>query len=435
MNNLQAILVAVFLSFFVFAVLIFSGLIKVGDSSPSATTNLQGKVLMWGTFSSSELSHAFDGITDANRSVTLSYVQKNAKTYQQELIEAFASGTGPDIFFITPDMVQKFDKFIYKIPYASYPQKTYTDSFIDGASVYLTPDGVLGFPVAVDPMVLYYNKDMLVNESIVNTPTYWDELFNLNSRLTKAKNDGTILSSMIALGRYDNVSHAKDILATLLIQGGNSIVSRTDTGYVATLSGGSALSPVQPDKVFAFYSEFSNPVNGGYSWNSALPNSIDMFTGGKLAFYLGRASELFKIQSTNPNLSFDVAPMLQTRNTNTKRTYGTIYASAINKNSKNLTSAFGVAGTLSSGDNAKNFATPLSLPPALKSLLAVKPTDPYLFTFFDSALYTRAWLDPDSAATDAIFAEMVQNIISNKLTIADALSKAQTQIDIVNNKK
>ena len=49
-----------------------------------------------------------------------------------------------------------------------------------------------------------------------------------------------------------------------------------------------------------------------------------MFTSGKLAFYLGRASELFKIQSVNPNLSFDVSSMLQTRGTNTKRTYGEI---------------------------------------------------------------------------------------------------------------
>jgi ABC-type glycerol-3-phosphate transport system substrate-binding protein len=351
--------------------------------------------------------------------------------YQQSLIEAFANGTGPDVFFITPDMVIKNSSFIYTIPYASYPQKTFSNSFIDGASVYLSPNGILGFPVVADPMVLYYNKDLLTNEGIAQPPKYWDELFDLNPRLTKSKNDGTILQSMIALGRFDNVNHAKDILATLLLQSNNSIVTRTDTGYTPTLSGNSSISPLQSDNIFSFFVEFSNPSDGGYSYNSALPNSLDMFTGGKLVMYLGRASELFKIQSTNPNLSFDVNEIMQTRNTNIKRTDGTIYAVAINKSSKNLTSAFGFAGLLATGDNAKNFAAAVSLPPTLKSLLAVKPESPYMFTFFDSALFTRSWLDPDTKATDGVFGELIQNILSNKLSVSDALSKAQNQLELL----
>jgi ABC-type glycerol-3-phosphate transport system substrate-binding protein len=431
MNNLQTILVAVFLSFFVFAVLIFSGLIKLGGSSSNKGAAPVGKVIVWGTFASADLAHAFDSITEANRDLNISYVQKSITMYQQSLIEAFANGTGPDVFFITPDMVIKNTPFIYTIPYASYPQKTFTNSFIDGASVYLSPDGILGFPIVADPMVLYYNKDLLTNEGIAQPPTYWDELFDLNPRLTKSKNDGTILQSMIALGRFDNVNHAKDILATLLLQSNNSIVTRTDTGYTPTLSGNSSISPLQSDNIFSFFVEFSNPSDGGYSYNSALPNSLDMFTGSKLAMYLGRASELFKIQSTNPNLSFDVTEILQTRNTNIKRTDGTIYAVAINKSSKNLTSAFGFAGLLATGDNAKNFAAAVSLPPTLKSLLAVKPESPYMFTFFDSALFTRSWLDPDTKATDGVFGELIQNILSNKLSVSDALSKAQNQLELL----
>jgi ABC-type glycerol-3-phosphate transport system substrate-binding protein len=431
MNNLQTILVAVFLSFFVFAVLIFSGLIKLGGSSNNQATAPVGKVIVWGTFASADLAHAFDSITEANRDLNISYVQKSITTYQQSLIEAFANGTGPDVFFITPDMVIKNSSFIYTIPYASYPQKTFSNSFIDGASVYLSPNGILGFPVVADPMVLYYNKDLLTNEGIAQPPKYWDELFDLNPRLTKSKNDGTILQSMIALGRFDNVNHAKDILATLLLQSNNSIVTRTDTGYTPTLSGNSSISPLQSDNIFSFFVEFSNPSDGGYSYNSALPNSLDMFTGGKLVMYLGRASELFKIQSTNPNLSFDVNEIMQTRNTNIKRTDGTIYAVAINKSSKNLTSAFGFAGLLATGDNAKNFAAAVSLPPTLKSLLAVKPESPYMFTFFDSALFTRSWLDPDTKATDGVFGELIQNILSNKLSVSDALSKAQNQLELL----
>lgn len=435
MNNFQTILVAVFLAFFVFAVLIFSGILKLGDSNTQSATPV-GKVVIWGTFDNTpEFSKVYQDVNSANRDLSISYVKKSEATYQQSLIEAFAAGTGPDLFFITPDMVQKFGNFIYKVPYTSYGEKTFKDAFIDGASVYLASDGVIGFPIAVDPMVLYYNKDIFSNEGIVSPPEYWDELFNLSKRLTKKKDDGTILQSMIALGRYDNVNHAKDILATLLLQSGNPIVTVTKTGYTTVLNENDSALPVSPiEQILNFFVEFSNPSNTAYSWNRSLPNSLDMFTGGKLVMYLGHASELFNIESINPNLSFDVAQILQTKGTNTKRTYGNIYAIAVNKKSANITAAFGVAGMMSTGDMAKNLSIALSLPPASRTLLANKPTDPYLFTFFNSAIITRTWLDPDKAASSNIFAELIQNVLSNKLSVTDAINKAQGQLEFINKK-
>ena len=317
-----------FLAFFVFAVLIFSGLLKIGGSS-STTTGLQGKITIWGTFNNPDIFKVFDDMRTDNRDLTIRYVIKKESSYQQDLIEAFASGTGPDLFFITPDMVLKNKPYVFKIPYTSYPEKTFKDSFIDGADVYTDSEGIIGFPFVVDPIVMYYNKDILSNEGISTPPQYWDELFALNSQLTKKKNDGTIMQSMIGLGRYDNVSHAKDILATLLMQSGNNIVAKNGSGYTTILNENPQALPTSPiESILNFFITFSNPTSDAYSWNRALPNSIDMFTGGKLAFYLGRASELFKIQSVNPNLSFDVAPILQTKGTNLKRTYGNIYAVA-----------------------------------------------------------------------------------------------------------
>lgn len=429
MNSFQTILVSVFLAFFVFAVLIFSGLLKIGGSSLS-TTGLQGKITIWGTFNNPDIFKVFDDLRTDNRDLTIRYVIKKESTYQQDLIEAFASGTGPDLFFMTPDMILKNKSYIFKIPYASYPEKTFKDSFIDGADVFTDSEGIIGFPFVVDPMVMYYNKDILSNEGLSTPPQTWDELFTLNSQLTKKKNDGTILQSMIGLGRYDNVSHAKDILATLMMQSGNNIVVKNGTGYSSILNDNSqalAISPVE--SILNFFITFSNPTSDAYSWNRALPNSIDLFTGGKLALYLGRASELFKIQSVNPNLSFDVAPILQTKGTNLKRTYGNIYAVAVNKKSTNPTTAFSVAGIVSSGDTAKNLAIAVSLPPASRALLKEKPTNPYLFTFWSSAIITRSWVDPEPSVTNSIFGELIQNILSNKLTMSDAVGKAQSQIE------
>ena len=183
--------------------------------------------------------------------------------------------------------------------------------------------------------------------------------------------------------------------------------------------------------VVKFFTEFSNPSNTAYSWNRSLPNSLDMFTSGKLAFYVGRASELFKIESVNPNLSYDVTQIPQIKNSSIKRTYGEIYAVVINKKSGNLTSAFGVAGILSQGSVAKDLSIALSLPPVSRTILSEKPANPYLFTFFNSALISRSWLDPNKPQSDAIFKELIENILSNNLSVSESINKAQGQLELL----
>lgn len=428
MNNFQTILVAVFLAFFVFAVLIFSGAINIGNNS--SKEGAQGKVVMWGTFPKSSVSGAIDSVTSSNKGLTLTYVSKDADTYQEELINAFANGNGPDLFIITPDMIIKNKNFIYKIPFASYPKETFTTSFIEGANIYMESDGILGYPLLVDPMVLYYNKDILSNEGVVYPPSTWDELFTLNASLTRRDNWGVISQSMIALGQYDNVKNAKDILATLLLQNNNQIVKQKDASYVSALTDNTQNLSVSPfESVIKFFMEFSNQSKSGYSWNSSLPLSSDMFTSGKLAFYLGKASELFNIEEVNPNLSFNVTQIPQIKDASTKRTYGDIYAVVVNKKTANFAASFLVASSLSSGDNAKSLSTGTSLPPASRSLLADKPKDnPYLSTFFSSALISRSWADPNSEKSDSIFKELIENILSNSLSISSAMSKANGQL-------
>ncbi|HAE36798.1 TPA: hypothetical protein DCX66_03475 [Candidatus Nomurabacteria bacterium] len=436
MNNFQTILVAIFLAFFVVGVLIFSGLIDL-DSGPGPD-NISGKVVVWGTFPDSFVSTAI-GMVD-NNDLNINYVKKNASTYQQDLIEAFANGNGPDLFIISPDMIKRNDNFVYKIPYGTLPKESFRNLYIDGADIYLDKEGIIGFPIVVDPIVLYYNKDILANEGIVSPPKSWDELFVLNSALTKRESvgSGVLKQSMIALGQYTNVNNAKDIIATLLLQNSNPIVKRGEggegsEGYVSMLNSNVLKSSVSPiEAVLEFFISFSSPSDTSYSWNRSLPNSLDMFTSGKLAFYLGYSSELFNIESINPNLSFNVTEIPQIKNSTTKRTFGEIYAIAVNKKSGNLTSALGVANLLSEGEVAKEVSISSSLPPVSRTLLSDKPTDDnYLFTFFNSALISRSWLDPDKVKTKELFGSLIENILSNKLSMGEAINKAQGQFELL----
>jgi len=429
MNNFQTVIVAIFLSFFVFAVLIFSGVIKIG-SDPGV---LKGRITIWGTLPNSVYSGLIESIVNKNQNLSLNYSSKDTASYQQDLIEAFADGRGPDLFIITPDMIQRNDNFILKIPFASYPEKNFRDSYIDGASIYLDNQGIIGTPLFVDPIVLYYNKDILSNEGLVNPPKTWDELFELNQILTRRENDGTIHRSMIALGQYNNINNVKEILATLLLQNDNPIVRRDKGSYFSLLKSNLLNLSISPiEAVLRFFISFSNPSNTAYSWNQSLPSSFNMFTSGKLAFYIGKASELFNIEAVNPNLSFDVTEIPQIKDYKTKRTYGDIYAIVINRRSPNINLAFQVVGELSRPEQSKQLSIRASLPPASRILLADKPVDnPYLFTFFNSALIARSWADPDKIKSDLIFKEMIDNILSNKLSLTQAVNKADGQLDLL----
>jgi hypothetical protein len=161
---------------------------------------------------------------------------------------------------------------------------------------------------------------------------------------------------MIALGQYNNINNVKDILSTLLIQNNNPIVGREGKSYYSLLNSNLLNLSVSPiEAVIQFFISFSNPSNTAYSWNQSLPSSFDMFTSGRLAFYIGRASELFNIERVNPNLSFDVTEIPQIKDSPTKRTYGEIYAIVVSKRSSSISSAFLVSGELNKPDYLKIF--------------------------------------------------------------------------------
>lgn len=438
MTNFQTILLGIFIGGFVFAVLIFSGLINL-DSKETSEIGLSGNIVIWGVLPRSYFTEAMDLMSSKNEGLYLKYVEKKIDTYQTELVEAFAKGVGPDIYIISTDMIKENESFVYKIPYTSYPERNFKSSYVEGADIYLDGQGVFGFPILSDPLVLYYNNNILSNNSIVNPPKTWDELFDLNIKLTKKDGNGIISQSMIALGSYNNVNHAKDILATLLIQNGNNLIRKeiedVNTVYSSVLRENPLGYSVLPiDATLDFYMIFSNMSSPYYSWNRALPNSLDMFTSGKLAFYIGRASELFKIQSQNPNLSFNVTELPQMKDTNFKRTYAEIYAMVVNKNSVNLSSSVGVAGSFALVDNSRTISTLSSLPPVLRSLLSERPKDnSYLETFFDSVIISRSWLDPNEKKTEVIFRDLIENISSNALGVSDAVNKANSQINLLIN--
>ncbi|MEK7147021.1 MAG: hypothetical protein AAB772_02065, partial [Patescibacteria group bacterium] len=104
---------------------------------------------------------------------------------------------------------------------------------------------------------------------------------------------------------------------------------------------------------------------------------------------------------------------------------------AILSSSKNFNTAFTAAGLLSAGDFASKFALATGTVPARRDLLKVKPVDSYSSIFYDSALYARSWFDPSPAGTDNIFRNMIDGVLSNNLTVENAISDASSKLGLL----
>jgi len=432
-TTFQLIILVVFGFFAAAAVFIFSGIIPIFKSSDE----ISGQVVIWGTVPQTKILSLIDEVGRNNKGLVLSYVEKSPANFDRDLIEALAAGRGPDVFFLSQDFAFKYADKVFPIPYSSLPERDFRNTYVDEAGLFLGKEGILGLPVYVDPMIMYWNRSIFSSSGLSRPPSYWDEFSTMTPRIVKRDNAGNILRSAVALGEWRNISHAKDILAALMIQAGTSIVERapstSEEKAIATIFSSQSTSVRPAESALRFFTEFSDAVKPTYSWNKSLPNSTDSFAAERLGLYFGYASEFLPMRAKNPHLNFDVVSMPQARGSSSKINFGKVYAVAISRATKNIPAAFFMAREITSPNFSGALAANLFVSPARRDLLSVVPESSYLQFFNESALTSRAWLDPSPEATDGVFREMIESVVSGKarvseavITAADALTKLIT---------
>lgn len=428
-GNFQLIIIIVFIACAVLGVLVFAGVVPIGAAKK--VNPLQGNVTLWGTESTTAMNPLISAFNTANPTVILKYVQKFPETFNQDLLEALASGVGPDLFILPDNLAYSYSDKIYPIPYTNYPLVNFKSVYASAGEVFLTQKGILALPLSIDPLMMYYNRDTLNANNIVYPPSSWDEFLEMVSKMTLKDDTNQIVKSAVALGQFSNVTNAKDILATLFMQSGNPIVSQKEGGYFTTTFGDTEDDYSDLSPVLSFYTNFADPLKKTYSWNKSLPPSRDFFSADKLAFYFGFASELQDLINKNPNQNFAVAPIPQVKNGNLKATNAHVNGIAVSAFSKNLATSYGVAALLASGDFAKNYVALLGVAPARRDLLALKPEDDYYPIIYSSALISKSWLDPSPIDSDNVFRLMVDGVLSNSLTPKEAINQASGRLNLL----
>ena len=423
MSNFRLILTAIFAIFIVIGIIMFS-LFRGGAGGGTVDS-----ITVWGIIPESVFIKYIESVnSNKDARISVNYVEKEDDFFDKEFIEALAKGAGPDAILLPQDKILRHQDKIYPIPYGSLSERAFKDAFIEESELYLSSDGIIALPLSIDPLVMYWNRDIFTDALLPQPPAYWDEFFSLVSKITEVDSSLNIGRSAVSFGEFTNVSNAKEIISLLILQAGNPIVKIDNDRPITVLKDKIGFAIPPSEAALRFYTEFSNPSKKSYSWNRSLPLSRQYFLSGDLAVYFGFASELNDIKMKNPNLNFDAAVVPQRREAKKKTTFGRIQGFALVKSSKKLSSAFNAISTLANKDNISLWSKASGLPPVRRDLLAIGAADPVVSTFYTSAIISKGWLDPDKEATKTIFQNMVESIVSGKSMLGEAVMRADSEI-------
>ena len=436
-NIIQAIIIGVSVVAIAVAVVMFS-LFRGG----SGRTSL-GVTTIWGTIPNSTFQSfllTLRNDLDIDQVQDIKYVQKDVSTIENDLLKAMAEGSAPDLVLLNEKQIIKNQSRLQTIPYKSFPIREYQDTFIDGAGILLNKEGIIGFPFHVDPLVLYYNKNLLLNAGYSRPPQTWAEVLAVTPILTQTDSSFNIFKSTIALGSFDNIKNAKDIYWMLVLQAGNPIIERyqeqndTEEKYRTIFKDDLTFTLNPAYAATNFFTQFSNPTKTVYSWNRSLPDSQTAFISGDLVFYIGKASEFNIIRRVNPNLNFDVAVIPQSRTSERKATYGSMQIFTIPKNAPNINGAIATIGIMNRPEVQNEIVKAIGGASSRTDVLENPDVaDPYQVIFNDSALIAQGILEPDEQAMNGIIKELVDTIVSGQYEISEAIDNAHKKISLLIN--
>jgi len=426
MKKFQTIVLIVSGALLVIGVILFATLKSGSSQTP--------RVAIWGSIPQVGFSLIQEAanLGNKNKDVIVTYKYVAEDKMEDQLIDALAEGKAPDLVIATQALIVKQTSKFKSVPFVSYSEKNFKSNFIDEGWIMMGKNGVMGFPLYVDPLVMYWNKRILSNAGIINPPTTWTDFQNkIVPLLTKrTSNRADLTESAAALGTWDNITNARMILSTLLFQSGTSIIKNTQQGLENVLSENPYNSPLKPAlSALVFYTDYANPLRANYSWNNAKGSDLSEFLAENNAIYFGRASEYPKIKEKNPNLAFDIAPVPQNAQSPLKVVNAPLYALGITRSAKSLPAAVSVVSALLGSEAQKLITSLYYYAPASRSLVSKPPTDnSALSTIYSQAIIGRDWLDPDYKLTTEAMREAVKDINSGRSTATDALQRLSNSL-------
>ncbi len=265
-------------------------------SSLFKPTSDNGKVTLtyWGLW---EDSNVFQSVINdfqrQNPNITVTYTKQDPVKYTDRLLTRIQNGSGPDIFRFHNTWVTPLQSVLLPLPSIVLDKKQLQDNYFPVMTTDLVRNGAIyGLPLQMDNLVLYTNKDIF-DHAGAKVPATWEEFVTVSKGLTVKDSTGHIKTAGAAIGTYENVSHAPDIVSLLLLQNGARL-DKLQGSQNAT----DALN---------FYTSFAKTDDR--VWDSTLDTSLLAFARGKVAMYFGYSYDYFAIKAAAPQLAFEIHPV------------------------------------------------------------------------------------------------------------------------------
>ncbi|OGY92089.1 MAG: hypothetical protein A3B30_01985 [Candidatus Komeilibacteria bacterium RIFCSPLOWO2_01_FULL_52_15] len=405
-----------------------------GGAKSYPATTLQ----LWGVVEESgDMQRVTGAYRQQHPKISVEYHKFNNNEYKQKMLEAWAQGLGPDIFFIPSTRIREYLKFIEPMPstmkapvqfqqgtikketidevrtYNGYTPKQVQNTFLDVVGNDVIINGrIYGLPLSVDTLSVYYNKDLLKANNIPLPATNWNELLAQAAVLSRADDKDAIVQSAIALGTTNNIPSVLDIVSALMLQVGITIGDDSGPLFAKNQESLNALN---------FFLSFAQKGLSNYSWTKDLPNAVDMFTSGRLAYFIGYSYHKQMIQRVNPKLNFDIIPMFKPENVTLVPSYSSYWIMVVAKPPKNASEQERTKAELAwqfimestQANSARTFLSGGEQPrtTALKALVSEQMKDDRLGPFAQNLLNAQSWYhgyDYDSAQKN--FLQIIDNV-------------------------
>ena len=327
------------------------------------------QVLVWGTLDAGSVNPVFRLLRgDANKGYdSVRYVEKDPESIEDEYVRVLAyDEQAPDLFILESGEVSDFESLLTAISFGQHPITSlaeYQQIFIPSAATFLRSDrygriaGYIALPFLLDSMVLYYNRNLQLQNNIrdYELPKLWSDFTNdaYQALIKKYKNTDTAVAPF---GAYGNYANAPYLLAALVLQ--------------AKEAGGVSVSDV-----LTFYTNFANARSSVYTWSEAFLKARNMFVGGRLLFYPGFASEYEGLRRGNPNMVVRAVPLPQLSAEHIQVVPARLYAFAVPEKSRQFNAAIRVAHDIAgiAADKPLRIFNAVLLPPPVRGRIGTGP--------------------------------------------------------------
>ncbi len=388
-------------------------------------------IKFWGVESRNVADKVIQSYRALRPNVEISYTEFDPAKYDNALVNALASGVGPDVLYLSNRDLWKQINKLYPILPAQMNLTKFRDLFptvVEQDFVSASGSQIFALPLYLDTLAMLYNKDVFDQAAIVAPPKTWDEFLQIVPQLRALNASGQIVRAAAAIGgSEESVNSGVDLLTLLMLQNGTRMTTDNFSAAAFASFAGGGKSPGL--SAFNFYLQFVNAGSPYYTWNDGQPNSVDNFANGKVAVIFNYKSAAERIRNKSPFLNFGAAEMPQPSGAGRSINYPRYSGLAVSKQSKFIGWAwdFAIFAT-TNADASKLYLDATGHPPALRSLIAQRLDDPDFGIFARAALTARSWHEVDDSAIRGILNDAIRNVLSGKADSERALRQAEDEV-------